>query len=421
MAEDGKDVVGFRDGNGSTAMRLPDEVATILAMNKQGMGSKAIAKELGVARNTVRRYLRADGWVAYDASSRSGALAGLDEWLRTEMRKHGNNAEVVRQELTQDKDVSVSLRTLERAVQAHRALARAEVLATARFETGPGEQSQIDFGERFVVIGGERIKVYFFVQVLGFSRRIYVRAFTDERRDSWFAGMESAFRHFGGVTNVVLLDNPKALVKSHDVKTREVVFSESFRAFAKHWGFTPRACAPYRARTKGKDERAVGYVKRNAIAGREFASWAEMEGHLERCMREVADLRLHGTTEERPIDRFARERSHLVPLAERPSFVRQRELVRVVHTDLCVEVDTNCYSVPWEHIGKEVTVRIGDGMVSVHHGETEIARHPESPGRRERVINQRHYFGIELPGAPKGQVGELARPLSDYAMAVGAE
>ena len=83
-------------------MRLPDEVATILAMNKQGMGSKAIAKELGVARNTVRRYLRADGWVAYDASSRSGALAGLDEWLRTEMRKHGNNAEVVRQELTQD-------------------------------------------------------------------------------------------------------------------------------------------------------------------------------------------------------------------------------------------------------------------------------------------------------------------------------
>jgi len=129
-------------------------------------------------------------------------------------------------------------------------------VATARFETGPGEQSQIDFGERFVVIAGERMKVYFFVMTLGFSRRIYVRAFTDERRDSWFAGMESAFRHFGGVTGVVLMDNPKALVKSHDVKTREVVFSESFRAFARHWGFTPRACAPYRARTKGKDERA---------------------------------------------------------------------------------------------------------------------------------------------------------------------
>jgi transposase len=208
MEEGGKDVVGFRDGNGSTTMRLPDEVATILAMNKLGLGSKAIAKELGIARNTVRRYLRAGGWAAYDASSRSGTLAGQDEWLRTEMRKHGNNAEVVRQELKREKDVSVSLRTLERAVQPHRTLARAEVLATARFETGPGEQSQIDFGGRFVVIAGERIKVYFFVQILAFSRRIYVRAFTDERRDSWFAGMESAFWHFCGTTKVVLLDGP---------------------------------------------------------------------------------------------------------------------------------------------------------------------------------------------------------------------
>jgi transposase len=90
-----------------------------------------------------------------------------------------------------------------------------EILATTRFETGPGEPSQIDFGERFVVIAGERVKVYFFVLILGFSRRIHVRAFTDERHDSWFAVMESAFRHFGGVTKVVLLDNPKALAYYH--------------------------------------------------------------------------------------------------------------------------------------------------------------------------------------------------------------
>ena len=420
MEEQAQGVVGFRDGNGSTAMRLPDEVAAILAMSRQGLGSKAIAKELGISRNTVRRYLRAGGWVGYDTSSRPKALAGLDEVLRTEMRKHGNNAEVVRQELAKSGGTAVSLRTLERAVRPYRELARAAAIATARFETGPGEQSQIDFGERFVTIAGERMKVYFFVLTLGFSRRIYVRAFTDERRDSWFAGMESAFRHFGGVTGVVLLDNPKALVKSHDVKTREVVFSESFLAFSRHWGFTPRACAPYRARTKGKDERAVGYVKRNAIAGREFASWGELEGHLELWMREVADRRIHGTTEERPIDRFEREREHLSPIAGRPSFVRIRELIRVVHADLCVEVDTNSYSVPWEHIGKEVTVRMANGTVTIHLAGSEIARHPEASGRKERIINHRHYFGIEIPGAPKGS-GELARPLSEYAAAAGAE
>lgn len=400
-------------------MKMPDEVATILAMRRQGMGSKAIAKELGISRNTVRRYLRAGGWINYDTSARPKALAGMDEVLRAEMRKHGNNAEVVRQELARQGMATVGLRTLERAVRPYRELARAEAVATARFETGPGEQSQIDFGERFVSIAGERTKVYFFIQILGFSRRIYVRAFTDERRDSWFAGMESAFRHFGGVTSVVLLDNPKALVKSHDVRTREVVFSESFAAFARHWGFTPRACAPYRARTKGKDERAVGYVKRNAIAGREFASWAELEGHLERWMRDVADCRVHGTTEERPIDRFERERDHLLSIEGRPSFVRIRELVRVVHPDLCVEVDTNCYSVPWEHIGKAVIIRIAAGALSIHWNGLEIARHSEASGRKERIINPRHCFGIEIPGAPKVPAGELARPLSDYADAVG--
>jgi hypothetical protein len=271
-----------------------------------------------------------------------------------------------------------------------------------------------------VTIAGEPTKVYFFVMTLGYSRRNYVRAFTNERLESWLSGIESGFLHFGGVTEVVLLDNPKALVTSHDVRTREVRFSESFKAFAKHWGFSPRACAPYRARTKGKDERGVGYVKRNAIAGREFASWADLEGHLERWMREVADLRIHGTTEERPIDRFERERSALRPIGGRPAFVRVREYQRVVHSDLCVEVDTNGYSVPWQHIGQEVTVRVRNGVVSVHHAGAEIARHPEVTGRKERVIDTRHYFGLALPGTPELRAGELARPLDEYQAAAEA-
>ncbi len=255
---------------------------------------------------------------------------------------------------------------------------------------------------------------------LGFSRRNYVRAFANERLEAWLAGMEGAFRHFGGVTDVVLLDNPKPLVTSHDVKTREVVFSERFKAFAKHWGFTPRACAPYRARTKGKDERGVAYVKRNAIAGREFASFADLEAHLERWMREIADVRVHGTTEERPIDRFERERATLKTIEGKPAFVQVREYRRVVHTDLCVELDTNSYSVPWRHIGQEVTVRVRDGVVTIHHAGCEIARHGESNGRKERVINPRHYFGLALPGAPKVQPGELSRSLEEYAAAAEA-
>src|SRR6476620_2552956 len=108
----------------------------------------------------------------------------------------------------------------------------------------------------------------------------------------------------------------KALILYHDPGSREVVLHPRLHAFARHWRFRIRACAPYRARTKGKDERGVGYVKSNAIAGRRFGSWAELEAHLEAWTREVADVRMHGTTGEAPIERFARdEASALRPLA----------------------------------------------------------------------------------------------------------
>ena len=116
----------------------------------------------------------------------------------------------------------------------------------------------------------------------------------------------------------------------------------------KHWGFRPRACAPYRARTKGKTENGVGYVKKNAIAGHSFPSWEAFEAHLDRWEREVANVRIHGTTGEAPIIRFARDEIHrLKPLGGQPSFGSLRELTRVVGNDCAVEIDTNSYSVPW--------------------------------------------------------------------------
>ena len=111
----------------------------------------------------------------------------------------------------------------------------------------------------------------------------------------------------------------------------ELEFNARFHAFARHWGVRPRACAPYRARTKSKDERGVGYVKRNAIAGRSFASWAAMEGHLDQWVREVADLRVHGTTGEVPLERFRRDEAQaLRPLSGIPPFQAQREVTRKV-------------------------------------------------------------------------------------------
>jgi hypothetical protein len=201
-------------------------------------------------------------------------------------------------------------------------------------------------------------------------------------------------------------------------------------AFAKHWGFRPRACAPYRARTKGKTESGVGYVKKNAIAGHSFASWEAFEAHLAAWEREVANVRIHGTTGEAPIARFARDEAHrLKPLSGRPSFGSLRELTRIVGNDCAVEIDTNSYSVPWQLIGERVAVTVAGGEVRIRHGVREVAVHQQSAGRRVRIIDAVHLHGvaggdaavcrsIEAPTVP-APPPSLLRSLAEYEAAIG--
>jgi hypothetical protein len=276
------------------------------------------------------------------------------------------------------------------------------------------------------MIGGAAVRLFLFVSTLGYSRRLYTQAFGHERQSAWLDGMEGAFRHFGGVPEEVLIDNARALVEHHDGLTREVRFNARLLAFADYWGFRPRACAPYRARTKGKDERGVGYVKANAIAGHDFDSWAELEAHLCWWMREIADEREHGTTGEAPLARFARdERAALRPLGGRPPFRQVRELVRRVQNDCAVEVDGNSYSVPWRLIGVSVGVTVADGRVRVSHGGSEVAVHAEVRGKRQRSVDPAHLHGVvgavrpPEGSPPAGAAPELLRPLAEYERLAG--
>ena len=338
---------------------------------------------------------------------------------------------MIRQELAAEKGIVVSLRTIERAVQPYRLELAAQARATARFETAPGKQLQIDFGERLVAIAGGKIKAFLFVATLGYSRRLHVRAFRNERQESWFAGLESAFAAFGGVTEEVLFDSARALVVEHDAVTRSVVFNDKLLAFAKHWGFRPRACAPYRARTKGKTENGVGYVKKNAVAGRSFASWEAFEAHLEAWTQEIAEKRIHGTTGEAPIARFAREEAKaLKPAAGVAPFCATRELIRRVGSDCSVEVDGNAYSAPWRLIGERVRVTVRDAAVRIHHGALEVAVHSVLSGRRQRAVDPAHYVGVAGAGPrcaansgagepPAAEPSSLLRPLGEYEALVG--
>jgi transposase len=410
-------------------MQTPDEVAAMLRLKALGWGIKRIARELGCSHMTVRHYVAQGGWQPYRGRGRPRALAGLEDWLAERFRRHAGNADVVRQELAAEKSITLSLRTIERAVAPRRREFEVLARATLRFETPPGKQLQIDFGERRVAIGGETVKVYLFVATLGYSRRLYVRAFRNERQESWFAGLEGAFRHFGGVTDEVLLDNDRGLVVRHDRETHEVEFNARLRAFARHWRFRPHACAPYRARTKGKDERGVGYVKKNAIAGRAFASWSALEAHLDQWTREIADRRVHGTTGEVPIERFQRaEARALRPITGIPPFAASRELVRKVQADCAIEVDGNAYSVPWRLIGEKVRVILAGGQLRVSHAGREVAVHQRCAGRFERRVDPLHFDGVVgfrsaalVAPAPAIAIAdpELLRPLIEYERLVG--
>ena len=238
----------------------------------------------------------------------------------------------------------------------------------------------------------------------------------------------------------MLLDNAKALVLTPRRDGVPAVFHPRLLAFVKHWDFRPVACAAYRARTKGKDERGVGYVKHNAVAGHAFASVAALEAHLVAWTRDVADVRIHGTTGEAPLVRFDRDERHrLRPLADRPSFQPTREWARRVQADCTVELHRNAYSVPWRLLGETVRVVVQGERLTVHHGAAVVAEHQVAAGTRVRRIDPAHLTGISghavrrSPSAPAGSPAvavapdartaahTLLRPLAEYAAVAGGE
>lgn len=401
----------------------PEIVRQLRTLHELGWGAKRIARELGIARNSVRRYLRQGA--AAETQTRPGARTldvAQEATARTLLDGAAEgNAVVVRRLLAEQHEVDVPLRTLQRSLAPHRQEKRAAELATVRFETAPGHQLQIDFGEKWVPIAGVRTKVHFFVAVLGYSRRIFARASLSQRQDDWREGLAGAFRCFGGVTHKILIDRAGALVVGEDRETGTARVHPVFASFCKDWGVAVAACRPYRARTKGKTESGVGYVKKNAIAGIAFTSFAALEAHLERWRCE-ADQRVHGTTHERPDVRFERdEKPALRPLPSTAIPVRVRRISRRVANDCFVDVDTIRYSVPHRLVKRSVEVLVGDTEVVIFDGHIEVARHRRHSEPYQRIIDPRHFEGIYRAREDATVVASspIGRSLDAYADAIG--
>ena len=166
-----------------------------------------------------------------------------------------------------------------------------------RFETPPGCQGQVDFGT-FKLPWGRR---HALSVVLGHSRLLWLRFYSRQTMAVLIEGLESAFARFGGVPQELLFDQMRSVVIS-DGRTGGggLVLNAEFLRFAAHWGFMPRSCRPYRARTKGKVERPIRYLRENFFYGRKFLNDADLNEQATRWLNGTANVRRHGTTDERP-------------------------------------------------------------------------------------------------------------------------
>jgi transposase len=369
----------------------------IRALRERGFSRKRIARELSLDVKTVRKWIR-ESWRPRVTGRRVRELDGFEEFLKARAPEVGFNGQVLMREV-RERGYGGSYSALARRIGPWRCEFGGGLEPTVRFETGPGEQGQVDWGSTAVYLGEDLVRVHLFVMVLSYSRRIFARGYLQERLEDLLDGHERAFAHFCGRTRRILYDNPRTIVKQKDEAINRVVWNGTFKDRMDFWGVEIQLCRYYRAQTKGKVESGVKYVKRNALAGRRFRDLEELNAYLLSWCVEVADVRLHGTTHERPSERFQRERELLFPVDTRPAPPRERLLVRRVPKDAYVAVETNRYPVPFSWMGRDVEVRVLSVEISIASaGESvthrrlsgchQVARWdgpPRSLPRRDRV------------------------------------
>jgi len=348
---------------------LQHSIATLAA---NGWSARKIARQLGVHRETVGRYLRPpDSKPAIpptgsleDCDSKpailpAGSTAGRTSQcapLRAVVEQGllaGLSAQRIYQDLVAEHGFTGAYDAVKRFV---RRLAHKAQPPFRRMECLPGQELQVDFGQgAWLIQNGQRRKTHLFRCVLSHSRKAYSEAVCRQTSESFIRCLENAFRHFGGVTATVVIDNLKAGVIQADWFDPQL--NPKLEEFARHYGTVILPTKPAMPRHKGKVEAGIKYAQNNAVKGRSFASLAAQNLFLSEWEKNVADTRIHGTTRQQVGRLFEMvERPALQPLPA-SLFPVFEEAPRTVHRDGYVEFKRAYYSVPPEYVGRQVWVR----------------------------------------------------------------
>jgi transposase len=401
---------------------------------RDGVSVSEIARRTGVDRKTIRRIRARDGHpVPRPRPPRSRLIDPFGPYLRQRAAAGVLNATKLFGEL-QRQGYTGGVAQVRRFVHPLRPVAAPVV--TERFETPPGHQAQVDWtacGRLWHA--GQLRSLSAFVVTLGYSRRQYVEFTVRQDLETFLRCHLHAFHYFGGLPHELLYDNLKTAV-DHRRADGSIVWNQRFRDFADYYGFTPRACQPYRAQTKGKVERGIGYLKGHFLLGLDLTTVTleELNREVVRWLAETADVRIHGTTREQPIARWPVEQAALRALAGQPDYDTSYLSQRLVSRDGHLAYRGSRYPVPPEHAGRVVLVKEGaDGRVRIYAGSVCVSDHllVASPGQTLTVPGHRaavRALNRRRVPRPDPSVEALAplrwpqvelRPLSAYDVAVG--
>jgi transposase len=393
------------------------DIQEILRRVQAGQSDRAIHAEIGVHRDTVRKYRE---W-AYEHGLLDGPIPDLSTLqerlsqmqpecpppqnvssvepyraLVEGLRQAGVEIAAIYQRL-QEQGYVGSYQSVWRFV---RKLEPDMPDATVRVERGPGEEAQVDFGYAGVMLdssNGQARRAWAFVMTLAYSRHQYVEFVFDQKVGTWLECHRHAFEFFGGVPQRVVIDNLKAAILRACWDDPQV--QQSYRECAEHYGFRIAPCRPATPEHKGKVEQGgVHYVKRNFLGGREVTTLSQANHDVWEWCLTTAGERVHGTTKARPVDRFVLEQAQLLPLPN-SAYDRGEWKVLMLHRDCHVVFDGAYYSAPFTHIGQQVRVRGGNTQVRIYTLDYELlATHErvEQPG--ERRTHPRHLPPEKLPG-----------------------
>lgn len=368
-----------------------EDWVTIQNMKKRNptKGTRTIAKELALARNTVKNALKAGQPPQYQREPRvNPELKPFIEYIRIQYTVKNLKGSRILSDL-RSKGCRVSESAFYRYLHG---LKKATKRAYMRYETAPGEQAQFDWSPYTVKIAGKLVRVYIFCLILGFSRyRIYEASFS-QTQSSVFEALEKGIWRIGGVTQRIQTDNHRTMI---DRTAPEVVFNARYLHLAKHYGFSPSRSEVRHPWSKGKVENPFAYLENHFILDHEFSSFEDLCMQLTEFEQTVNE-RIHTTIRGAPQTLFNdQERATLLPLPE-SKFIGIKEEVRHVSSDCLISYQGNRYSVPHIFAGQEVWVRVSQGryLKIYSRSKKELATHVLVTTEKGKVfMNKDHFQG----------------------------